>query len=133
MEEIKEKEKNIIDEKKSNENIIDSSDDDIYINEGEIAGSKPEISNKQKEELLRKGFDSTCKISLPDVKKGNGFFCQIFYNGKNYNVLILNKKIILKEEIKKLKHLNIGYENKIIILFIQNLDLNYENEKIYLY
>ena len=95
--------------------------------------SKPKISKKQIDELLRKGYDSTCKISLPDIKKGNEFFCQIFYNRKNYNVLILNKKIISKEEIKKLKHLNIGYENKIIILFIQNLDLNYENEKIYLY
>ena len=108
MEEIKEKEKKNW-WKKSNENIIDSSDDDIYINEREITGPKPEISNEQKEELLRKGYDSTCKISLPDVKKGNGFFCKIFYNGKNYNILILNKNIIYNEDIKKLKHLKIKY------------------------
>ena len=42
---------------------------------------------------------------MPDVKKGKGFFFQILYKGKNYNVLILNNKIIDKEEIKRLKHL----------------------------
>ena len=76
---------------------MDSSEDDIYINEGYIQGPKPQISIEQKNELLKKGYDSTCKISIPDVNQGNGYFCQILYNGKNYNVLILNHKIIEKE------------------------------------
>ena len=70
---------------------MDSSEDEIYINEGEIQGPKPEISKEKEKELLKKGVDSTCSFSL-NVNKGNGFFCQIFYNGKNYNVLIINKK-----------------------------------------
>ena len=52
-----------------------SEDDDNYINEVEIEGDKPKITEKQRNELLKKGEDSTCKISLPDINKGNGFFC----------------------------------------------------------
>ena len=52
-----------------------------------------------------------------------------FYNGKNYNVLILNNKIIDKE-LKKLKHLKIKYEDEIILIKNKILDLNSENTKI---
>ncbi len=69
-----------------------SEDDNTYINEGAIEGDKPKITEKQRNELLKKGEDSTYKISLPDINKGNRFFCQIFnkkkkscsYYKKNY-------------------------------------------------
>ncbi len=98
----------------------DSSEDDIYINEGYIKGPKPQISDEQKKELLQKGKDSTCKISIPDVNKGNGYFCKIFYNGKKYNVLILNHKIIMKEELKNHSHFKIRYEKKNYNVLILN-------------
>ena len=65
-----------------------SEDDDTYINEGEIEGEKPEITEEERNELLKKGEDSTCKISLPDINQGNGFFCQILYKEKKCNVLL---------------------------------------------
>ena len=65
-----------------------SEDDDNYINEGEIEGDKPKITEKQRNELLKKGEDSTCKISLPDINKGNGFFCQILYKKKKVMFLL---------------------------------------------
>ena len=91
---------------------MDSSFNDIYINEANIPGEKPEISSEQKKELLKKGDDSTCKISIPDVKIGNGYFCQISFNKNNYNVLILNNKICDKELLKKIKNIGIKYEEK---------------------
>ena len=84
---------------------MNSCEDDIYVNEGYIQGPKPKISPKKENELIKKGYDSTCKISIPDVNQGNGYFCQIFYNGKKYNVLILNHKIIEKEQLKDQKYL----------------------------
>ena len=113
---------------------MDSSEDEIYINEGYIEGPKPQISIQKKEELLKKGYDSTCKISIPDVKNGNGFFCQFFYNGKNYKVLILNNKIIGKEYLKKKKYLKIKYENKNIVILIEDkiLDLIFKITNIIL-
>ena len=115
---------------KKNDIKTDFSEDEIYINEGQIPGLKPEISEEKRNELLKKGYDSTCQISIPDVKKGNGFFCQIFYNGKNYNVLILNNKIIDKEQLKKLKYLKIRYKDNNIVILIQNkiLDINSDNK-----
>ncbi len=92
---------------------MESSENDIYINEAKIPGEKPEISSEQKKELLKKGDDSTCKISIPDVKKGNGYFCQISYNKNNYNVLILNNKIIDKELLKKIKNIKLNMKIKI--------------------
>ena len=78
-----------------------SEDDDNYINEVEIEGDKPKITEKQRNELLKKGEDSTCKISLPDINKGNGFFCQMLYNENKCNVLIVRNKIINQENLKK--------------------------------
>ena len=40
-------------------------------------GKKPEISEKQRSKLIKKGKDVTCKISLSDVFLGNGFYCNI--------------------------------------------------------
>ena len=57
-----------------------SEDDDTYINEGEIEGEKPEITEEERNELLKKGEDLTCEISLPDINKGNRFFYEILYN-----------------------------------------------------
>ncbi len=108
---------------------MESSENDIYINEAKIPGEKPEISSEQKKELLKKGEDSTCRISIPDVKIGNGFFCQIFYNENNYNVLILKNKIIDKKQLKVLKELKIKYEDKNILIKNKLLDLNFENQK----
>ena len=110
---------------------MDSSDDDIYINQAYIPGPKPEISIKQKNELLKKGYDSTCKIVIDDANIGNGFFCQIFYNGNNYNVLIINNNVFSKEQLKTQKRLKIKYEDKIILIIIENkiLDLNFKNKK----
>ena len=84
---------------------MDTSENDIYINKGYIQGLKPKISIAQKNELLTKRYDSTCKISMPEVNKGYGYFCQILYNGQNYNVHILNHKIIEKEQLKDQKYL----------------------------
>ena len=65
-----------------------SEDDNTYINEGAIEGDKPKITEKQRNELLKKGEDSTCKISLPDINKGNGFFCQILNKKKKVMFLL---------------------------------------------
>ena len=88
---------------------MDSSRYDIYIYDHIIPGPKPEISIEQRNELLEKGKDSICKISLPDINFGNGYFCQIFYNEKKYNVLIINNQIINREILEKLDYLNIKY------------------------
>ena len=37
-----------------------SENDYTYINEGEIEGEKPEIIEEERNELLKKGEDSTC-------------------------------------------------------------------------
>ena len=109
---------------------MDFSLNDIYINERYIPGDMPGISLKQKYELLKKGYDSTCIISIPDVKIGNGYFCQVSYNRNNYNVLILNNKIIDKELLKTIKIIKIKYEDKKILILIKDkiLDLNVENQ-----
>ena len=110
---------------------MNSSEDDIYINKAEISGTKPIISLEKRNEVFKKGYDSICKISIPDINKGNGFFCQIFYNRKNYNVLILNNKIISKEQLKNEKYLKINYENKNILILVENkiLNIKYKNQK----
>ena len=56
---------------------------DIYINEKKIEGSKPKISEEQKNELLDIRKYSICKIQLSDINLGNDFFVK----------LILMKKI----------------------------------------
>ncbi len=112
---------------------MDSSEDDIYINEGYIQSPKPKISIEQKNELLKKGYDSTCKISIPDVNKGNGYFCQIFYNRQNYDVLILNHIIIEKEQFTNQIHFKIRYEKKILFPTTSKiLDLNFKMKNIFL-
>ena len=99
-----------------NEDENDFSDDEIYINEGTIAGEKPEISEKQRNELINKGKDATCKISLPDVIIGNGFFCNISYNNQKYNILLINREILSKNTLNQLKHLKIRYQMKNILI-----------------
>ncbi len=106
-----------------------SEDDDNYINEVEIEGDKPKITEKQRNELLKKGEDSTCKISLPDINKGNGFFCEILYNENKSNVLIIRNKIINKEILKKKKHLKISHKEKNIVILIENRILNLNDVK----
>ena len=106
-----------------------SEDDDTYINEGEINKNKPKITEKQRNELLKKGEDSTCKISLPDINQGNGFFCQILYEEKKCNVLIIRNKIINKENLIKLKHLKISHKEKNIVILIEDRILNLNDEK----
>ena len=106
-----------------------SEDDDTYINEGEIEGEKPEITTKQRNELLKKGEDSRCKISLPDINQGNGFFCQILYKEKKCNVLIISNKIINKESLKKMKHLKISHNEKNIVILIEDRILNLNDTK----
>ena len=86
---------------------MDYSYGDIYINEKKIEGSKPKISEEQKNELLNIGKYSICKIQLSDINLGNGFFCQVNINEKKYNILIINEKIISKEQIKNLENLKI--------------------------
>ncbi len=110
---------------------MNSSEDDIYMDKAEISGTKPKISIEKRNEVFKKGYDSICKISIPDINKGNGFFCQIFYNRKNYNVLILNNKIISKEQLKNEKYLKINYENKNILILVENkiLNIKYKNQK----
>ena len=54
------------------------------------------------------------------LKKEMDFFVKFFYNEKNYNVLILNNNIIEREDIKNKKHVKIKYENKIIVLLIED-------------
>ena len=104
---------------------MNSSDDDIYINEKIISGkNKPEISEGQKKKLLDIGKNSIYKIKLLDINSGNGFFCQVNYEGKKYEILIINEKIILKEQIKKLEELKIKYKGKNIEIKNQILDLN---------
>ena len=95
-----------------------SEDDDTYINEGEIEGEKPEITEEERNELLKKGEDSTCKISLPDINQGNGFFCQILYKEKKYNVLIIRNKII-----------NLENKEKNILILIEDRVLNLNDPK----
>ena len=65
-----------------------SEDDDTYINEWEIEGEKPEIIEEERNELLKKGEDSTCKISLPDINQGNGFFFKFYIRKKNVMFLL---------------------------------------------
>jgi len=111
---------------------MDYYDDDIYINEGSVPGDKPKISDKKRNELLKIGEDSICKISIPDVNHGNGFFCKINYNGNKYNVLIIKKKIIKEESLKKINHLKIKYkDNPSIDILIKNkiLNINCGNKK----
>ena len=105
-----------------------SEDDDNYINEGAIEGDKPKITEKQRNELLKKGEDSTCEISLPDINKGNGFFCEILYNENKCNVLIIRNKIINKI-LKKMKHLKISHKEKNIVILIENRILNLKIKK----
>ena len=65
-----------------------SEDDDTYINEGEIEGEKPEITEEERNELLKKGEDSKCQISLPDINQGNGFFFKFYIRKKNIMFLL---------------------------------------------
>ena len=111
-----------------NEDENDFSDEEIYINEGTIPSEKPEISEKQKNELIKKGKDATCKISLPDVIIGNGFFCNISYNNQKYNILLINKEILSKNTLNQLKHLKIRYQMKTILILIQDMILKLHNK-----
>ena len=112
---------------------MDSSRYDIYIYDHITPGPKPEISIEQRNELLEKGKDSICKIYLPDINFGNGYFCQIFYNEKKYNVLIINNQIINREILEKLDDLKIkyNYNSNTSLISIKNkiLDINSENKK----
>ena len=113
---------------------MDSSRYDIYIYDHITPGPKPEISIEQRNELLEKGKDSICKISLPDINFGNRYFCQIFYNENKYNVLIINNQIINREILEKLDDLNIKYNYKnsnTFLISIKNkiLDINSENKQ----
>ena len=110
-----------------NEDENNFSDDEIYINEGTIAGEKPEISEKQRNELINKGKDATCKISLPDVIIGNGFFCNISYNNQKYNILLINREILSKNTLNQLKHLKIRYQMKNILILIKDMILKLHN------
>ena len=105
---------------------MDYSYGDIYINEKKIEGSKPKISEEQKNELFNIGKYSICKIQLSDINLGNGFFCQVNINEKKYNILIINEKIISKEQIKNLENLKIKYKGKNIIIKNHNINLNIE-------
>ena len=112
---------------------MDSSRYDIYIYDHITPGPKPEFSIEQRNESLEKGKDSICKISLPDINFGNGYFCQIFYNENKYNVLIINNQIINREILEKQDALNIkyNYNSNIYLISIKNkiLDINSENKK----
>ena len=112
---------------------MDSSRYDIYIYDHITPGLKPEISIEQRNELLEKGKDSICKISLPDINFGNRYFCQIFYNENKYNVLIINNQIINREILEKQDALNIkyNYNSNTYLISIKNkiLDINSENKK----
>ncbi len=112
---------------------MDSSRYDIYIYDYTIPGPKPEISIEQRNELLEKGKDSVCKITLPDINFGNGYFCQIIYNENKYNVLIINNQIINRETLKTQDYLNIkynyNYNTSLISIKNKILDINSENKK----
>ena len=104
---------------------MDYSVEKININEGKIQGEKPNIST-QKNKLLKMAENLICKFSLLDE---NGFFCQIIYNNKKYNVLIIKNKILNEETFKKQEYLKIKYKDNIFIISIKNkiLDINPKN------
>ena len=104
--------------------MSDSSDGETYIDEAKIEGSKPNISEEKKKKLIEKGKDATCKISLPDVVKGIGYFCNIIYQNNNLNILCINNEIINKESLKQLKNLKIKYKEEFILLLIEDKILN---------
>ncbi len=60
---------------------MDSSFNDIYINEANIPGEKPEISSEQKKELLKKGETSLLITASPST---------IFSNNNFHNYSIIN-------------------------------------------
>ncbi len=66
--------------------------------------------------LLDIGKYSICKIQLSDINLGNGFFCQVNFNEKKYDILIIKEKIISKEQMKNLAELKIKYKGKNIII-----------------
>jgi len=110
---------------KINYKIKMDSDDEIYINEAIMSGEKPKISEEKRNELLQIGKDSICKISLPDMNYGNGYFCQINYNGNKYNVLIIT--ITNEEDLQKIETIKIRYKGKIIL--IEKIILNINSRK----
>ena len=98
---------------------------DIYINEKKIEGSKPKISEEQKNEWLDIGKYSICKIQLSDINLGNDFFVKLILMKKIWYTK-KKGKIISKEQIKNLAELKIKYKGKNIIIKNQNKDLNIE-------
>ena len=98
------------------------------INQEKLVEEQPRpVSIEGTREILSQMENCTCIIYKEDGKKGTGFFCKIPFLNNLLPVLITNNHILDENDIENNKIINLGINNKVKKLKIDNSRKKYTN------